>query len=234
MHQLARQALNQGGGATCASTNADSYAWLANSKFWWDLTGYFPRPPNYKETDNSVSLDQSLQEQTGWTLNPGTVSDTTSETEITTRLNAMSDDFTAPSSPSSTGKALSIAMVSYVNSHSGGASSDNEWRFCTTTIGHAIGSCGETDGYEIAPEGASKPKLASSADPQNLPWPAGEFTLNIKGEECNYKCDGTTPGRLFRPKKETSCYEDSMKSKAEGMLKCGDRQFFHAVVYCDL
>jgi len=43
--------LQNGGGATRASTNADSYAWLANSKYFWDLTGYFSRPKTYKKDD---------------------------------------------------------------------------------------------------------------------------------------------------------------------------------------
>ncbi|PMD53955.1 uncharacterized protein K444DRAFT_699591 [Hyaloscypha bicolor E] len=53
VHNLAKRSLNQGGGATRASTNADSYAILANAicldtnppSGWWDTTGYFPGVP---------------------------------------------------------------------------------------------------------------------------------------------------------------------------------------------
>ncbi|OBU01701.1 hypothetical protein VE01_00417 [Pseudogymnoascus verrucosus] len=46
VHQLAIRDLQQGGGATRASTNADGYAWLASSLYWWDTTKYFPGVPN--------------------------------------------------------------------------------------------------------------------------------------------------------------------------------------------
>jgi hypothetical protein len=45
VHNLAKRTLNEGGGATRASTNADSYAMLANAIWWWDTTGYFPGVP---------------------------------------------------------------------------------------------------------------------------------------------------------------------------------------------
>ena len=45
VNNLAKRSLNQGGGATRASTNADSYAMLANAAWWWDTTGYFPGIP---------------------------------------------------------------------------------------------------------------------------------------------------------------------------------------------
>lgn len=57
--------------------------------------------------------------------------------------------------------------------------------------------------------------------------------LIIEEQECEYKCDGTNPGRLFCQKKEIACREDSAKSHKEGMLKCGEGNFFHATVFCD-
>jgi len=42
VHKKARFPLNQGGGAKHSSTNADSYAILANALWWWGVTGYFP------------------------------------------------------------------------------------------------------------------------------------------------------------------------------------------------
>ncbi|PSN67822.1 hypothetical protein BS50DRAFT_665225 [Corynespora cassiicola Philippines] len=125
------------------------------------------------------------------------------------------------------GKSLSIAMVSSVISHSGGADVDSTWNFYTTTSGKAVGSCGETDGEKLTPEeGSSDIKLPPgvAGNTENPPWPGGSFKLKIEGEECEYKNDGTNPGRLFCPKKEISCKEDSMKSKKEGSLKCGSRE----------
>lgn len=48
VHLLARRRRNQGGGARRASTNADSYAWLANSVYFYDNFGEYPLPINYK------------------------------------------------------------------------------------------------------------------------------------------------------------------------------------------
>lgn len=134
------------------------------------------------------------------------------------------------------GKSLSIAMVSGVNSHAGWAVVDSTWNFFTTPVGKAVGSCGETEGEKLTPEEGSTsvkvpPEVAGNTD--NPPWPGGSFKLKIEGEECEYKNDYTNPGRLFCPKREISCVEDGMKSKKEGSLRCGDRVFFHAVVYCD-
>ncbi|KAH9882337.1 hypothetical protein J1614_000573 [Plenodomus biglobosus] len=233
VHLLARRALNQGGGASRASTNADSYAWLANSKYFYDLTGYFPRPPNYKASDNTIEA----QEQTGWTLDFGHITESTAEADVTNRMNEIIDEFGNPSSPlsskPSTGKSLSIAITSLVNSHGTSATVDKTWSFYTTSVGKAVGSCGETDGEKLTPQGGTSTSLPSSVDVENPPWPAGEYKLNIEGESCEYKCDGTNPGRLFCPKKEIGCREDMAKSKLDGVLQCGSRVRFHAVVYCD-
>ncbi|MCJ1297317.1 hypothetical protein MMC08_000103 [Hypocenomyce scalaris] len=62
VYKLASQALNQGGGATRASTNADSYAVLSNALYWWDVTGYFPGVPgknNPTETSSNATLVES-------------------------------------------------------------------------------------------------------------------------------------------------------------------------------
>ncbi|KAJ5577638.1 uncharacterized protein N7459_006602 [Penicillium hispanicum] len=45
VHKLAQRPISQNGGASRASTNADSYAILANCAWWWDTTGYFPGVP---------------------------------------------------------------------------------------------------------------------------------------------------------------------------------------------
>lgn len=130
------------------------------------------------------------------------------------------------------GNSLSIAMVSTVNSHSGSADISSTWNFYTTTVGKAVGSCGETDGEKITPgEGSSDVRL--SGDLENPPWPGGSFKLKIGGEDCEYKNDGTNPGRLFCPKKQIVCREDHMKSKKEGSVRCGARGYFHPVAYCD-
>ncbi|PVH92050.1 hypothetical protein DM02DRAFT_701765 [Periconia macrospinosa] len=143
---------------------------------------------------------------------------------------------TPPPSPlPKPGNSLSIAMVSTVNAHSGGATVDSTWNFFTTPVGKAVGSCGETEGEKLIPEeGSTNDKLPSdvAGKTDNPPWPTGSFKLKIEGQECEYKNDGSNPGRLFCPKKEISCQEDSMKSKKEGSLRCG-QGFFHAVVYCD-
>lgn len=131
----------------------------------------------------------------------------------------------------SKGWSLSIAMVSQVNSHSGGADVSREWKFYTTRVGKAVGSCGETEGQSLAVETSDKPP--ANADSDNPPWPGGIFKLEIEGEKCVYRCDGTNPGRLFCPKKEITCVEDGKRRGEGGTMKCGSRVFFHPVVYCD-
>ncbi|KAH7080719.1 hypothetical protein FB567DRAFT_448489 [Paraphoma chrysanthemicola] len=233
VHMLARRNLNDGGGASRASTNADSYAWLANSKYFYDLTGYFPRPPNYKGSDATFDA----QDQDGWMLDFGRITDDLSEADINDRLNRIVAGMSTIPAPSSVkpskGKSLSIAAVSQVNSHGTSASSDIAWTFYTTSVGKAVGSCGETDGEKISPLGGTSVSLPSSMDIANLPWPAGEFKLDIEGAACEYKCDGTNPGRLFCPDREIACNEDSAKARKEGVLQCGSRVRFHAAVYCD-
>jgi hypothetical protein len=154
---------------------------------------------------------------------------------------ARSGDLDASTTPPSAltpkpGKSLSIAMVSSVNSHAGFAIVDSNWNFYTTTVGKAVGSCGETEGEKLIPEEGSTdvklpPDVAGNTD--NPPWPWGSFKLKVEGEECEYKNDSTNPGRLFCPKREISCVEDNMKSKKEGSLRCSSGVFFHAVIYCD-
>jgi hypothetical protein len=112
----------------------------------------------------------------------------------------------------SKGWSLSIAMGSQVNSHSGGADVSRAWKFYTTKVGKPVSSCGETDGQEISAQSNDQPVETPDID-DNPPWPAGIFKLNIEGEACEYKCDGTNPGRLFCPQKQIPCQEDSMKSK---------------------
>ena len=84
------------------------------------------------------------------------------------------------------GKSLSIAMTSSVSPHGGGADVSNIWKFYTISVGKAVGSCGETDGQEITPEGPSDPSLPSNADPEYPPWPGGIFNMTIEGQGCQY------------------------------------------------
>ncbi|KAF2793033.1 hypothetical protein K505DRAFT_350230 [Melanomma pulvis-pyrius CBS 109.77] len=231
VHQLARRNLNQGGSATRASTNADSYAWFANSKYIYDLTGYFPRPPNWKGAIDSYSNGDWVREQNGWTLDFGLITETTSDDEINNRYNNIVDGM---SPPPSTGKALVIAMIAAITPHVGYADINNQWHFFTTEVGHAVDCDRKSDPvHEIIPQGPSDPKLSPDVDPKNLPWPGGDFTLNINGEECHYKCDGTSAGRLFCSKTEISCKENSMKSRSNGLLHCGSFVMFHAAVWCE-
>lgn len=238
-YMLAKRKLDQGGGATRASTNADSYAWLANSKFFYDLTGYFPRPDNYKGTINidTYSKEQWIQEEDGFMIDYGTITETTTDDEMKKRRDDILDAFKNPTpnaAKPSAGKSLSIAMMTAISPHIGRADIDNTWRFYTTTVGHAVGCDWKSNlVQEITPEGPSDAKLPNNVDSENLPWPAGDFKLNIEGEECYYKCDGTNAGRLFCPQREISCQEDSAKSKADGINKCNPYVRWHAAVYCD-
>ena len=56
VHKLARGRRVEKGGVETASTNADSYAWLANSLYFYEMTNYFPKPPGYRGA--SVSAEE--------------------------------------------------------------------------------------------------------------------------------------------------------------------------------
>ncbi|RAR16231.1 Metalloproteases (zincins), catalytic [Stemphylium lycopersici] len=185
VNRLARLGTN-GGGAEIASINADSYAWLANSRYFWDLTGYFPQPRKYKAAeDDGLTAAELTQELDGFLIDFGTITGDTTDSEINDRLDSLVAGYDNPTSPvgPSQGKSLSIAMISVVNSHAGSASLDSEWHFFTTNIGEAVGSCGETDGEELSPRGPSKTEISGDVNLESPPWPAGEYKLNIEGQD---------------------------------------------------
>ncbi|KAF2872928.1 hypothetical protein BDV95DRAFT_568343 [Massariosphaeria phaeospora] len=90
VYKLANRPLNQGGGATRASTNADSYAWFTNSKYFWDLTGYFPAPPSYRNMANidQFSSEDEVRAQDVWPFHLGDIDQDTSEDEVKKRFDA--------------------------------------------------------------------------------------------------------------------------------------------------
>jgi hypothetical protein len=107
---------------------------------------------------------------------------------------------------------------------------DHQWKFYTIKVGKPVGSCGETDGKAISAESNNKLQVASDG---KTPFPGGIFKLNIEDEACTHRCDGTNPGRLFCPQRETTCREDYNKNREVGWMKCGSIQFFAPSVYCD-
>jgi hypothetical protein len=133
-------------------------------------------------------------------------------------------------------KGMSLSIVLEATTHGSFPSHlESKWEFYAVKTGESIGKCGEPEGEIIvADPNRDKPAGWEKADPHNPPWPAGIFPLNIWGEPCEYKCDGTGPGKLFCPKKEITCVEDPMKSKKEdGTMECTSYRFLHKVVYCD-
>jgi hypothetical protein len=178
----------------------------------------------------------------GFTIDFGVITNQTTDAELEDRKNsimAMYGD-EPDSGPSDDkppkGKSLSIAMVTQVDSHSGGASYNAQWHFFTTSVGHEVScdSSSDTQVSEISSQGPSDAKANFGGDHKNLPWPAGVYNLNIEGEDCQYRNDGTNPGRLFCPKREISCTEDSKKSTDQGLPGCSSsRVTFHPAVYCD-
>ncbi|KAF2819103.1 hypothetical protein CC86DRAFT_413177 [Ophiobolus disseminans] len=130
----------------------------------------------------------------------------------------------------SKGMSLSVAMITNFSPHGMSVDVDHLWKFYTTKVGKPVGSCGQTDGKEIPAESTDKPQLGGSS---NTPFPGGIFKLNIEGEACTYRCDGTNPGRLFCPQREIACREDSNKNQKLGSMRCGSNQFFAPSVYCD-
>jgi hypothetical protein len=245
VHQLAKRALNQGGGGTRASTNADSYAWLANSKLFYDITGYFPAPDNYKDKTRSSPADKGNMELDYWTMDFGNINEKTTDKDLEDRKNAILAGMGGSDSPASgggggggdkpsKGKSLSIAMVTQVNSHSGGASLDAQWHFYTTPVGHAVGCDTDSQAQEIQSQGPSDTKSDFKGDHKKLGWPGGTFGLNIEGEQCQYKSSGSNAGRLFCPKREIECKEDGKRTTDQGLPGCSSsRVKFHPAVYCD-
>lgn len=109
VYKLAQRPLNQGGGATRASTNADSYAWLVNSLYFYDLTGYFPAPPRYRGSGGSiddVSAEDEARAQDGFpvhlgTFGPGEATDDAVNARFDLQLEGMKTQVpAAPTGPS--------------------------------------------------------------------------------------------------------------------------------------
>ncbi|KAF2749248.1 hypothetical protein M011DRAFT_475975 [Sporormia fimetaria CBS 119925] len=237
VYQLAKHSK---GGAERASVNADSYAWLANSEFFWDLTGYFPRPDNYKGSppefttysDKEVALQQS-----GMILDFGDISGL-SETDLHTRRQTLVDGFTNHN-PQEGPRALSIVLRQVINTSIGAGTVGNKWRFYNTKQNTRV-ECDKDSNLwrEIIPRGDPHEleKLTpSDVDIRNIPWPGGIFKLTIDGEDCEYKCDGKGEGRLFCPGREITCHEDPEKKKTGDPRTCGSsREMIHAAVVCDL
>ncbi|KAI4941985.1 hypothetical protein J4E91_010372 [Alternaria rosae] len=94
--------------------------------------------------------------------------------------------------------ALSIAMVTHYSGHRTSVSVDHEWKFYTTSVGKAVGSCGETDGKEIIADSDETPRVGSDS---KTPFPGGIFKLDIEGE------------------REIACREDSKKNIEVGAMK---------------
>jgi hypothetical protein len=112
---------------------------------------------------------------------------------------------------------------------------ESRWEFYAIKAGESIGKCGEPEVEVIVADPArDRPAGWENADPHKPPWPAGIFELNIEGEACVYRRDGTNPGILFCLKKEITCVEDPMKNKKEeGTMMCTSYRLLHKVVYCD-
>ncbi|CAI6339618.1 unnamed protein product [Periconia digitata] len=131
------------------------------------------------------------------------------------------------------GKALAIGMMSIVNSHSRGATVDNNWHFYLTKIGHGV-ECDEKSDLvqEISSQGPSDTKVAD--DVKEVPFPGGSFKLDVGGQECEYKSDGTNPGRLFCKERQVECKEDTRRKDKDGAKKCSSsRQTFQTSVFCE-
>lgn len=62
---MARSSIREGNGAQRASINADSYAWLANSAYFFKTYGRYPLPSNYKPTsaDDEQILPVDLEDR---------------------------------------------------------------------------------------------------------------------------------------------------------------------------
>ncbi|KAH5711875.1 hypothetical protein HBI64_042700 [Parastagonospora nodorum] len=237
-HMLARRALNQGGGAARASTNADSYAWLANSKLFYDITNYFPAPDNYKDKTRSSPADTPNMELDAWMLDFGAITEKTTDAELEERKNkilASMGGASEENKPLPKGKSLSIAMATQVNSHSGGASLDARWHFYNTPLNRAV-ACDDKspEVKELTPQGPSDPKSNFGGNHKELVWPGGSFKLDIEGAQCEYKSDGTNAGNLYCPGRVVGCKEDRLKATDQGLPQCGSsRVKFHPAVFCD-
>ncbi|KAF4497527.1 Metalloproteases (zincins), catalytic [Fusarium agapanthi] len=60
VYQLAQGDLESGGGAARSSTNADTYAWLANCLYFFEVTKVFPKPPRHEQKDEETPIMISL------------------------------------------------------------------------------------------------------------------------------------------------------------------------------
>ncbi|KAF3811108.1 hypothetical protein GCG54_00010444 [Colletotrichum gloeosporioides] len=61
--RLAQRPLNQKGGGQRSSLNADNYAWLPNSLYFYDSINYFPKPPQYGKWGSEIGTLGSGEHQ---------------------------------------------------------------------------------------------------------------------------------------------------------------------------
>ncbi|KAH9906303.1 hypothetical protein F4778DRAFT_778690 [Xylariomycetidae sp. FL2044] len=131
------------------------------------------------------------------------------------------------------GRGLIISLFTNVAAHFGGADITNEWHFFTTDVGHGVGCNYASDAAleEIKSGGPSEIGVPSDADPENPPWPGGDFKLDIDGQECHYKCNGGNAGRLFCPDREISCTGD--RERSEDPQHCNVNLLIQSNVWCE-
>lgn len=117
------------------------------------------------------------------------------------------------------------------------------WRFFDVAVGQK-GGCTEQDATLIHNDDQS---WTAGFDDKSLdypPWPRGIYDLTVYKEEgCQFKCDGTSAGRLFCPSfvgkfsgDSVGCKEDPAKGAGPGATtKCptDGEDYDHAVVICE-
>ncbi|KAF4304349.1 hypothetical protein GTA08_BOTSDO08340 [Botryosphaeria dothidea] len=105
VYKLAQRAIKSGGGATRGSTNADTYSWLSVVNYFWDLTGYFPKPPNWKVTEAEIDNIGSGEEARA--VGPvsvyiGDVTESTTDSDMQAAFDKFMEGMDTPAPPATT------------------------------------------------------------------------------------------------------------------------------------
>ncbi|PVH90655.1 hypothetical protein DM02DRAFT_620911 [Periconia macrospinosa] len=132
----------------------------------------------------------------------------------------------------SPGESLVVGLTTLTYKYS--STVNQFWHFFTAPAGHEkVGCESKAPVQQITPKGRSNPALSSQVNSDNPPWPGGDWSLKIGDQDCSYKNDGASVGRLWCPTRDIACEEMPKKNSADGVLKCQPESTFHAVVRCN-
>ncbi|KAJ9635949.1 hypothetical protein H2199_008303 [Coniosporium tulheliwenetii] len=229
VYKLAQRSLNQMGGAERASTNADSYAWLANIIYFWDLTNYFPKPPGFKVADlDDISSGGEDRAQDVFPIHLGEITAETSEEELQSRFQTALEGWKTAEPPAALPPANDISPPTAPQKPPAEASIDsfcNQRQYWDTVLVPSVSfGTGQTND--------GRGKALGVSEVYNLEGTSDKLWLGVFFARDG--CVGSTPFTLGQTDQEkldhckarfgtvlNGCHTDTMTGKKGGTLRDG-------------